>query len=427
MRRRSHFAFCSLSSDSLSSILEPDSVRRLHLPPPSPNPPMSPQYVPRRHTQLSPLCPPGANGGRGLEKTQFEAMIQASRARSAIVGVKKPLALRKEIAVKAQKVMQLERRVRFLNKLCEPPSPSAADSPVTPPDSPTIFHFTLPSPGLQSPWEHFEYVHDHPECYKNTKRVEQVDFRLPYYSKKRVTSDYYRRSFPPVNNCISSLPSLDQISQRLNKDPVSCGGRGSSSPERGRSENSRLPSFLRTHSSPPPGETFSPNDQPSRPSRPGVPRLKLHPASPPGHPVIQISMPEHPAFPELTPSPMDKVLVESQITAYLCPPSQSKSLLPHHIKHTQFASEQSGLINEGTTAVVTKRAQATKDMFNKLGRRTCLPNAAACGIKARDDMSLASPSREVEDKQRRRSSAPAGVPAVQRGAHHPILEKPGGF
>lgn len=106
-----------------------------------------------------------------------------------------------------------------------------------------------------------------------------------------------------------------------------------------------------------------------------------------------------------------------------------------HTETTQFVSEQSEVVCEVTMSVsddiptLGLRAQVARDMFHKLSRRTPgLSTAAVYGVKARDDMSLAcSPGCEVEDKQRRRTSAPAGVPASQMAAHHPVLEKPGGF
>jgi len=86
---------------------EPDSPRPLHLQPPSV---MSPNQVLRtdRHGHLSPLSPPPPHGGKGLERARFDAMLKASKERSAMVGAKKPVDLRKEIALKAQKVKQCQ-------------------------------------------------------------------------------------------------------------------------------------------------------------------------------------------------------------------------------------------------------------------------------------------------------------------------------
>lgn len=48
---------------------------------------------------LSPLCPPDTPvNNKGLERERFEALLHASRERNALVGAKKPVDLRKEIA-----------------------------------------------------------------------------------------------------------------------------------------------------------------------------------------------------------------------------------------------------------------------------------------------------------------------------------------
>ena len=62
----------------------------------------------QRHAQLSPLSPTLPGGGKGLERARFEAMLRASKERSAMVGAKKPVELRKEIAFKAQRAKQRE-------------------------------------------------------------------------------------------------------------------------------------------------------------------------------------------------------------------------------------------------------------------------------------------------------------------------------
>lgn len=48
---------------------------------------------------LSPLCPPDTPvNNKGFDRERFEALIQVSRERNALVGAKKPVDLRKEIA-----------------------------------------------------------------------------------------------------------------------------------------------------------------------------------------------------------------------------------------------------------------------------------------------------------------------------------------
>lgn len=114
---------------------------------------------------------------------------------------KKKLDLRKEVTLKVYESKQVERRALFLSKVQAPPSPTATLTPKTPPESPAIFHYTLPSPGLESPLAVFESLHDHPNGISHSW-VEQVDFKeaQPVYEKAKVNH---------------GLPSLDQISARL--------------------------------------------------------------------------------------------------------------------------------------------------------------------------------------------------------------------
>lgn len=176
---------------------EDDSFRPKHLTPP----PTQLQFGGPR--QLSPLRPlDTVNRGQGLERDRFEALLQATRERNIAVGAKKSNDLRKELALKAHKTKQAERRALFLSKVAEPPSPSAVTLPKTPPDSPCILHYSLPSPGLVSPLALFESLNDSCDSW-----VEQVDFRLPGQ----------KYSTPPVKKMVrnKALPSLDQISARL--------------------------------------------------------------------------------------------------------------------------------------------------------------------------------------------------------------------
>src|SRR2546421_296785 len=80
----------------------------------------------------------------------------------------------------------VERRALFLSKVQAPPSPTATMTPKTPPDSPAIFHYTLPSPGLVSPLAMFDNLNDNNDSAPH-KWVEQVDFRLPSDCNNRLT------------------------------------------------------------------------------------------------------------------------------------------------------------------------------------------------------------------------------------------------
>ncbi|KAF8269302.1 hypothetical protein EI94DRAFT_1771272 [Lactarius quietus] len=117
---------------------------------------LSPPVVsPRFHRQSSPLRPAHTLPvGKGLDHSSFEALLASTRERNA--SAKKEPNLRKELALKAHKCKQMERRALFLSKVNAPPSPTATGLPKTPPESPSIFHYSLPSPGLVSPLALFE-------------------------------------------------------------------------------------------------------------------------------------------------------------------------------------------------------------------------------------------------------------------------------
>ncbi|THH21469.1 hypothetical protein EW146_g77 [Bondarzewia mesenterica] len=174
-----------------------------------------PPTVSRRFMrQSSPLRPADATG-KGLDSARFEALLASTRERNAASGTKKTPDLRKEIALKAHKSKQMERRALFLSKVQAPPSPTATSTPKTPPESPAIFHYSLPSPGLNSPLALFETIGKR-DSIGNTWSavqpwVEQVDFRMPV--EKKAPS-----SVPVTQSNIRSvkpMPSLDQITAHL--------------------------------------------------------------------------------------------------------------------------------------------------------------------------------------------------------------------
>jgi len=112
--------------------------------------------------------------------------------------------------MKAHNTKHSVRRDLFLSKLQAPPSPTAMMTPKTPPESPAIFHFSLPSPGLESPLALFESWTDNQANDVPQTWVERVDFRL--------VDD------KPSLNLFSTkptrgVPSLDQISARLIPHP----------------------------------------------------------------------------------------------------------------------------------------------------------------------------------------------------------------
>ncbi|KAJ4494328.1 hypothetical protein C8R41DRAFT_881975 [Lentinula lateritia] len=209
-------------------VNDDDGFRSTHLTPP-------PTHVKFSTNLPSPLGPTD-NKAKGLERDRFEALLKATRERNAFSGGKRDSDLRKEIALKAHKNKQVERRALFLSKVLAPPSPTATTQPVTPPESPAVFHFRFPSPGLVSPLALFESLNEDsptgPLSYPVDPWVEQVDYRLPYQKS------FVKVKGPKYTNSKQSLPSLEQISARLGPNHV----RITSSESNGRT--TRLPNFL---------------------------------------------------------------------------------------------------------------------------------------------------------------------------------------
>ncbi|KAG6842496.1 hypothetical protein C0991_000022 [Blastosporella zonata] len=192
-------------STTFISPNDDDVFRPVHLTPPPTSTKFSLVAKP-----LSPLRPSDAiSPVQGLQRERFEALLQASKERNSALGSKKECDLRKEIALKAHKNKQAERRALFLSKVLAPPSPTATLTPKTPPESPAIFHYSLPSPGLVSPLALFDSLNENPDYAPFSGRkswIEKVDFRGPKYAGLNETPS--RMSGRP-------LPSLEQISARL--------------------------------------------------------------------------------------------------------------------------------------------------------------------------------------------------------------------
>ncbi|CAE6405702.1 hypothetical protein RSOLAG1IB_08062 [Rhizoctonia solani AG-1 IB] len=170
-----------------SSPEESMSSRSNHLLPP-------PVSSPHRRT----LVPSKAMDKKGLDQATFQDLLAANRERSSRRLVSSADRLRREVVVKAHHSKQFERRALFLSRIIAPPSPTSTETAVTPPESPAIFHFSLPSPGLASPLELFENVSS------RERWIEEVD-----YNKKPLRTPA-RDAFPT-----GRLPSLDQITARL--------------------------------------------------------------------------------------------------------------------------------------------------------------------------------------------------------------------
>lgn len=196
---------------------------------------------------------------KGLDSARFEALRLATKA---IYG-SSTQDLRKSIAMKVHQSKRLERRNLFLSKIEALPSPTAASLPVTPPESPAVFHFTLPSPGLISPLAMFETLENESE--PRPVRVEQVDFRARARKEAEALAaltgnlkqslQVHGLPAPPQKRTrpAKPLPSLDQISKRLG---------GNVTITRSGSPVSRLPAFLQ-RASPPPAAVAAPAQSPA--------------------------------------------------------------------------------------------------------------------------------------------------------------------
>jgi len=347
-----------------------DGFRSQHLTPP----PTSVKF-PRA---LSPLRPPESTP-KGLERERFEALLKSSRERNSGVA-RKSHDLRKEIALKVTQNKQVERRALFLSKVLAPPSPTATTLPKTPPESPAIFHYTLPSPGLVSPLALFESLNDDPACgpltYCREPWVEQVDFRLSAnYTKAKGVNQRMSNASARVSKPRHPIPSLDQISAHLTFH----GHVRSSSGDTGREV--RRPS--------PPS--------PERPRLPiGVGRLQMPVRAP--QPckadLLRILPPRSPCSP-LSPN--------LQVTTTLVP--RSASLSPTELSETNLLA-------------LDFRERKARDMLSTLKRRTLLSDH---GLNGHD-------CEELDTRKWRRHSAPADLmPKPRTGFEHPILTLPGAF
>ncbi|KAF9480047.1 hypothetical protein BDN70DRAFT_878080 [Pholiota conissans] len=353
---------------SLTTSSEDDGFRSSHLTPP---PTVTNFKRPR-----SPLNR-AENIGKGLENDRFQSLLNASKIYS---GGKREGNLRKEIALKTHKNKQAERRALFLSKLQAPPSPTATTTPKTPPDSPAIFHYTLPSPGLVSPLALFETLHNDQEGIPGGW-VEQVDFRLPEQKVQRTPTHTRQPSHGS-----HGLPSLDQISARFTPqvkkmDALSIQG-------------------LAPYTAPQP-----------RPSV-DVGRLRMPlrtPATAPQPVVAPVLAPVAEKAAALPPkSPLFHSLPQIRVTTLVVPRS-------HTTSPVELTERNLRVFN----ARDTSRDQKANDMLSKLRRRT-LTSECMFGTPT--------PKDEVDYKWRRRS-APADIMPLRprNGFEHPVLALPGGF
>ncbi|KAJ4001299.1 hypothetical protein F5050DRAFT_1664076 [Lentinula boryana] len=360
----------------VKAAVNDDGFRSTHLTPP-------PTHLKFSTNLPSPLGP-AESKAKGLERDRFEALLRATRERNAYIVGKKDGDLRKEIALKAHKNKQVERRALFLSKVLAPPSPTAVSQPVTPPDSPAVFHFRFPSPGLVSPLALFESLNEDsptgPLSYPVDPWVEQVDYRLPHQkSPSKVKEPKYTNH--------KKLPSLEQITARLGPNHVCI----SSSESNGRT--TRLPNFLtQRQASAPAGE---------RPRLSlGVGRLQLPIKAP------QPTKVESAAVLPPPKSPSSPLTPQLQVTTILVP--RSSSLSPTELSESNLNALQS-------------RDRKAKDMLSTLRRRVTPSDDGA--VQGRGSV-----QQPCLDRRWKRHSAPADItPRPRVGFEHPVLSMKGAF
>ncbi|EKM83716.1 hypothetical protein AGABI1DRAFT_124043 [Agaricus bisporus var. burnettii JB137-S8] len=388
------------------SFLEPqiDAFRPTHLSPP----PIHASF--RKH--LSPLCPPDTPlSNKGLERQRFEALLRASKERNALVGAKKAVDLRKEIVHKAHQSKLVERRALFLSKVHAPPSPAATITPKTPPDSPAIFHYSLPSPGLVSPLALFDSLHNNNDSTEIgcDMWVEQVDFRLPKDNKKQVVS----RSLPRESKVTQVLPSLDQISARLKT----------------------LASARST--------TIVDGLRPSRTVK------QVYPASSNRHSTIEVGRLRMPIRSSKSPSTIVPESTQNHSNRVSTPSETAASSVPSALQDTSTVASSPAQLTESNLKILDARERKAHNMLSTLRRRTLstpqqapqsarVTNKAMPGSLTRNAAKRTTPLPLPEDvmqmdsesrkSQWKRHSAPADlIPRERTGFERPVFAYPGAF
>lgn len=241
--------------------------------------------------------------------------------------------------------------------------------PKTPPDSPAIFNYTLPSPGLVSPLALFESLNENPAyggLFNREPWVEQVDFRLP--AAKKVEHIAPKPTKP--------IPSLDQISARL-----SSRGHVRTPSAEAAERKLRLPAFLAHSREPSLGPTLA------------VGRLKL--------PVRSSKLDAHMAdnLPLMPPrSPCYPLSPKLQVTTLVVP--RSSCLSPT-------------ALSESNLLALNSRERRAKDMLSTLKKRT--------------ENGLLQDTDSLDRKWKRRSAPAELSPRARTGFEHPVLAMPGGF
>jgi len=344
------------------STSQEDNYRSSFLSPP-------PIVSPRFPRQSSPLRPPNALS-KGLDPDRFEALLASTRERNACP--KKEPNLRKELAMKAHKSKQMERRALFLSKVNAPPSPTATALPKTPPDSPAILHYTLPSPGLDSPLALFESL--------------QTDSTGPVPSVEPwVEQVQYRQ----LNSASVRPPSLEQITAHLSSH-----GHSASAKDEYHRPPIPLPTFLHSH-----------------------PRIKTARSVSQYHVVSgeRAADGQQELEADITPPvPGAGELFTSLPETH---PISGPALLVTTTKIEGTSNLSQAALTEVNLSALNSRALTGRDMMSKLRRRLS-------GLPSADDVGVA----DEDERRARRISAPAELPTRERdGFAHVVLALPGAF
>jgi hypothetical protein len=247
-------------------------------------------------------------------------------------------------------------------------------TPKTPPDSPAIFHYTLPSPGLVSPLTHLEMLGRTPThgalSYAREPWVEQVDFRSPRYHDSTEVDGILG-----VARDHKGMPSLDQISARMNFQ-------GHIPTQVSTKRATRLPAFL------------------TPPRIPAYHDLGLPVA------MDQLKMPIEPSKSHVC------IILPSSSLSFLSPSFQiATPLVPCSID-----MDPSGP-SEYKLRTLDSRARRAHAMVSTLRRRIISTEQLLAELDG------------TSERSRKRHSAPADLSPFQErdGFKHPVLLLPGGF
>jgi hypothetical protein len=283
--------------------------------------------------------------------------------------------------MKAHKSKQMERRALFLSKVNAPPSPTATALPKTPPESPAILHYTLPSPGLDSPLALFETL-------QQTDPTAPVQFPSV---KPWVEQVHYRQ----LKGASLRPPSLEQITAHLSSH-----GHSTTTAITVKDEYHRppipLPTFLRS------------------PPRMKAAVLQPHFGSGGGRDGEQ-----NPEAEITSPITGPGELFIPQPKSHAVPSLSGPALLITTTTISGTSKSSSGTLTEVNLSALNSRALTGRDMMSKLKRRVSgLPSADGVRGCLVDE----------DERRARRVSAPAELPKRERdGFAHLVLALPGAF